>query len=97
MFKLYQDEIQRLISNIEDLKLALSQNKLELEKQTDRNNQLETIVKEKELIIDDIELKYRTLLNAKEITAGLEGKNNAKIKINTLVREIDKCIALLND
>ncbi len=97
MFKLYQDEIQRLISNIEDLKQALNRTKLDLEEQTDKNNQLETIVKEKELIIDDIEQKYRTLLNAKEISVGLEGKNNAKIKINTLVREIDKCLALLND
>jgi len=97
MFIIYKDEIKRLIQNIGSLKQALSQNKLEVKQLTDRNEELEIIVKEKELIIEDIENKYKTLLNARELGAGLVGTENAKTKINTLVREIDKCIALLND
>ncbi len=97
MFTIYKDEIQRLIQNIEGLKQTLNQNKLEFNQLSDRNEKLEIIVKEKELIIEDIEYKYKTLLNAKEFSAGLTGTENAKTKINTLVREIDKCLALLND
>ena len=97
MFTIYKDEIQRLIQNIEGLRQTLNQNRLEFNQLSDRNKKLEIIVKEKELIIEDIEYKYKTLLNAKEFSAGLTGTENAKTKINTLVREIDKCLALLND
>jgi len=97
MFAVYKEEIKRLIENIEGLKQTLNQHKTELEHVREKNNELETIIKEKELIIKDIEVKYRNLLNARAIAGDSEGKEQAKAKINTLVREIDKCIALLND
>lgn len=97
MFKVYQDEIKRLIQNIEALKQTLNQKSNELELLRTKYSEIEIIIKEKELIIEDIELKYRNLLNARTLNTGLEGKENAKTKINTLVREIDKCLALLND
>jgi len=97
MFTVYKDEIQRLIENIENLKQILNQKSVELKQLREQNIELETIIKEKELITEDIKTKYRNLLNAKELSYGLQGNDNAKVKINTLVREIDKCIALLND
>jgi len=97
MYTVYKKEIQCLIENIESLKQILSQQNNELKQITKQNTELKTTIEEKELIITDIGIKYRNLLNAQELTHGLDGGENAKTKINTLVREIDKCIALLND
>jgi len=97
MFTVYKEEIQHLIKNIESLKQTLGQQEAEIKQIRKQNIELEIIIKEKELIIEDIEFKYKSLLNAREISHKLEGNDNAKAKINTLVREIDKCIALLND
>ena len=97
MFEIYKDEIQRLINNIDNLKQNLNQNKIELELVKEQNTKLETILKEKELVTEDIKDKYQNLLNARELSGGIESSGNAKTKINTLVREIDKCLALLND
>jgi len=97
MFDIYEEEIARLISNIELLKQDINSKTLRIAELTSQNNNLEIIIKEKDIILEDIEIKYKNLLNSKELTSGLGGKDNAKAKINTLVREIDKCIALLND
>jgi hypothetical protein len=40
--------------------------------------------------------RYNTLKAAKAITGNGEDKDQAKERINQVVREIDKCIALLN-
>ncbi|WP_306642915.1 hypothetical protein [Sanyastnella coralliicola] len=45
--------------------------------------------------IDELEKANHTLKIAKSLT-GAEDNTEAKQKINELVREIDKCIALLN-
>ena len=46
--------------------------------------------------IEVIESKYQSLKLAKALTSSSEDVGNAKQKINRMVREIDKCIALLN-
>lgn len=47
--------------------------------------------------VRDIEEKYDNLRLAKAIaTPDGEGGHEARIKVNRIVREIDKCIALLN-
>lgn len=97
MFSIYKDEVKRLVANIKSLKQSLDQKHIEIEFLTERNRENEVIIKEKELIINDLEIKYKNLLNARELGEKLDGKENAKVKINTLVREIDKCLALLND
>jgi len=51
-------------------------------------------IKNKEL--EEIGVKYNTLKIAKTVTASSEDSHDAKIKVNRIVREIDKCIALLN-
>ena len=97
MFDIYQEEIRRLIQNVELIKEDINNKTLEIKELTSKNNELETIIKEKELILEDIEKKYKNLLVGKEFASGYEENDHAKAKINTLVREIDKCIALLND
>lgn len=97
MFEIYQEEAQRLTANIELLKKSLIEQKTELTAVKALNTQLEIILKEKELVTEDIEKKYKNLLNAREIRDGLNGTEEAKAKINTLVREINKCIALIDN
>ncbi len=45
---------------------------------------------------DDNHIKYENILLAKTFTEASGSSHEAKIKVNRIVREIDKCIALLN-
>ncbi|HBH48399.1 MAG TPA: hypothetical protein DDX98_07155 [Bacteroidales bacterium] len=45
---------------------------------------------------DELSLKYNNLKLAKQLHASLDNTHDAKLKVNRIVREIDKCIALLN-
>ncbi|HBK72525.1 MAG TPA: hypothetical protein DDZ39_12880 [Flavobacteriaceae bacterium] len=47
--------------------------------------------------INAIENKYESLKIAKAMVGGKEDKHSTKLKINTLIREIDKCILQLSD
>ncbi len=59
----------------------------------------------KELLkqVDELKLKVKQLeykSNIIKITKALDGRigtTNAKLKLNELLREVDKCIGLLND
>jgi hypothetical protein len=44
----------------------------------------------------DLQVKYDHLKLAKVLESGSEDVHAAKLKVNKIVREIDKCIALLN-
>jgi len=45
---------------------------------------------------EELKLKYNNTELAKAITDSSGNNHDAKIKVNRIVREIDKCIALLN-
>ncbi|MBN2667631.1 MAG: hypothetical protein JXR60_00250 [Bacteroidales bacterium] len=96
MLEIYQEEIQRLRQNVRAIMQELKLAKKEISELQNKNKDLEIVVKEKELLIEDLEIKYKHLLNAKALT-GKEGIDETKSNINDLVREIDKCIALLNN
>jgi hypothetical protein len=57
---------------------------------------LSEAVRVKDLEIEDLSSKYQTLRLAKTIAPSPDDGKNAKLQINKMVREIDKCIALLN-
>ena len=59
------------------------------------NENLNHALKQKEKELADLKEKYSHMKAAKSI-ASVESPHDAKIKINRIVREIDKCIALLN-
>ena len=46
--------------------------------------------------IEVLESKYQSLKLAKTLTSSSEDVKNVKLQVNRMVREIDKCIALLN-
>ncbi len=67
----------------QDKQILISQNKLKEEKIKDLLKEIEN-------------LKLASALASPETEGNTEAKHNAKIKINKMVREIDKCISLLN-
>jgi hypothetical protein len=60
------------------------------------NKNLNEILKSKQREITNFEKKLNTLKVAKSVVMTTEDKHEAKLKVNRIVREIDKCIALLN-
>ena len=46
--------------------------------------------------LKDLQEKYNKLKISKALIASSEDVHDAKLKVNRMVREIDKCIALLN-
>lgn len=60
------------------------------------NEKLKNKIKIIENNISELKQKYKSLKFAKTLTASDAHTNFAKIKINKLVKEIDKCIGLLN-
>ena len=46
--------------------------------------------------IEVLESKFQSLKLAKTLTSSTDDVKNVKLQINQMVREIDKCIALLN-
>ena len=61
------------------------------------NNNLEQQISMQQEIIDDLERKYESLRVANTMVGSKEDKHATKLKINTLIREIDKCIVQLSD
>jgi uncharacterized coiled-coil DUF342 family protein len=59
---------------------------------TELSRQIETLKKEK----SELNEKIEQLRLATHLLSGVDENREAKRKINKLVREIDKCIALLN-
>lgn len=72
---------------------ALEVEKNEVEKQVVALNREIEILKQEKL---ELNLKIEQLKIATHLLSGVDENREAKQKINKLVREIDKCIALLN-
>ena len=60
------------------------------------NEDLQQVVQQKQSVIDELEQKNQQLMLVKSIMADSADAHDARIRINRIVREIDKCIALLN-
>jgi len=85
-----KDKIFKLIVLVNELKnknSVLLKNKAELEFQLNEKNK----------IISEVERKYKNLKIGKLIDISGKEVNDARLKINRIVREVDNCIALLND
>lgn len=84
-----QQKIAQLVDRYRDLK---SDNERLLADNEKLTNKIEESVRDKAELQD----KYNTLKFSKAIEASTGDVHGAKIRINQIVREIDKCIALLN-
>ena len=81
-------KVKRLIEQQLEIREKLRQNQNE-------NEELKIINEQQKKIINDLKEKIKLLKIAKS-TEKQEGAADARLKINEMVREIDKCIGLLN-
>ena len=88
---------------LEGIRQKIQSAKIRLKEQQDenirlkmQNEDLQKSVQQKQSVIDELEQKNQKLALVKGIMADGEGTQDAKVQINRIVREIDKCIALLN-
>ncbi len=84
-----KEKIKILISMLEkseEERYKLQKEKLQLSEQ----------IKLKTIAFEELERRYETLKLAKAILGSGENSHDARIRVNRIVREIDKCIALLN-
>ena len=87
----------------EGIKQKIQSVKIRLKAQQEENlrlakqyEDLQKAVQQKQLLIEELEQKNQKLALVKGIMADGEDTQEARIQINRIVREIDKCIALLN-
>lgn len=85
-----EDKLKILLTNYEFLK---EENEILLQNVTKLQHQL----LEKEQLLKEQEKQYELLKIAKTIEGSTEYKRDTKLKINALIREIDKCIIELSE
>ena len=82
-------KLEMLIENYQHVK----QENLILQKE---NNDFVASLKLKEIEISNLQEKVKLMNISKSVDVSKQGVKETKLKINEYVREIDKCIALLN-
>ncbi|MCL7764189.1 hypothetical protein MPF19_12240 [Polaribacter sp. Z014] len=87
---LLEDKLQSLLSNYEFLK---NENEILLQS----TNELQHQLKEREQLLAAKKKEYDLLKIAKTIDGSSTNTRDTKLKINTLIREIDKCIIQLHE
>ncbi len=85
-----ENKIEKLFIKINSLEKKSQDLKIELTKS-------ETIIQTHSLEIDALKSQYETLKIASALQGSEENKRETKLKINSLIREIDYCIAQLSD
>ena len=88
--------INELKYNVRRLIDGLERTKDELEKKKEECKRLELQLAEKNDEYEALKKRYENLKVAKAFVEGDPENQAAKQKINRIVREVDKCIALLN-
>jgi chromosome segregation ATPase len=85
-----ENRIQKLFNKIESLEKETIAMKSELEKN-------EIVIQQQTLEIGKLKSECETLKMTNSLLGGEENKRDTKLKINSLIREIDHCIAQLSD
>jgi len=91
----HEELLKELRVNLKKLYSLYERTKSEKQDLLQRNADLEELICERDNKIKELEEQNNTIKIAKALVTG-EDTHDAKIKINRIVREIDKCIALLN-
>lgn len=91
----HEELLKELRVNLKKLYSLYERTKSEKHELLQRNADLEELLLERDNTIKELEEQNNTIKIAKALVTG-EDTHDAKIKINRIVREIDKCIALLN-
>ena len=87
---LLENKLKKLLGQYSDLQ-QYSKRLIE------QNNELKQKVSNHHQQFSDLEKKHESLRVANAMVGSKEDKHITKLKINTLIREIDKCIVQLSD
>ena len=90
------EELIILNRKLDELLDRYSTLKREVDDLKNSNKALKTMLQDKEEKINELEIKYERIKLSGALLGGGENANEAKKKITELVREIDRCVALLN-
>ena len=85
-----ESRLQKLLKKIDHLEQTSSALKQEIEKST-------KIIQNQSQEIDGLKKQYESLKITNSLLGSEENKRDTKLKINSLIREIDYCIAQLSD
>jgi len=85
-----ESRLQKLLKKIDHLEQTSTTLKQELEKSTN-------IVQNQSQQINELKKQYESLKITNSLLGSEENKRDTKLKINSLIREIDYCIAQLSD
>jgi hypothetical protein len=92
-----QSEIlEGIKGKIQSVKAMLLEQKDQNQELIVQNEALQKEVQQKQSVINELEEKNQKMALVKGILAESETSDDARVRINRIVREIDKCIALLN-
>jgi FtsZ-binding cell division protein ZapB len=86
--------LETKISKLIKRQAELQEENLKLAQQ---NRDLQQVMAKRQHRIEDLENKYESLRVARTMVGSKEDKHITKLKINALIREIDKCIVELSD
>jgi phage shock protein A len=93
-------DLVTLVSGIEFKARDLADRIVELENEcrvlTKENEVLKSTIEENKLKIKQLEYRNQ-IIKITKVLEGKKGSTKAKQKINELLREVDRCIGLLND
>jgi chromosome segregation ATPase len=90
IFGTVEIRIEKLLKKLNSLETSLEQ------KQSEITN-AESIIKKQESEIEALKKECESLKMANSLLGSEENKRDTKLKINSLIREIDYCIAQLSD
>jgi len=93
---IHDNIIADLRNNLKQIINLYQKKKEENKELKEENENLKKTVLSLKKETDNFNVKYDTLQLAKTFTEASGSSHDAKIKVNRIVREIDKCIALLN-
>ncbi len=92
----HEELIQNLKSKVQSLIALYEKAKEQNERLSHEREELVTRLEKRNNEFKDLETKYEILKVAKTVASVGENSHDAKIKINRIIREIDRCIALMN-
>jgi chromosome segregation ATPase len=90
------EELQLLNKKLDELLNKYHDLKREYAELKNGNDELMNAIQEREARIKELEIKYERVKLSEALMGEGENASEAKKKITELVREIDKCVALLN-
>ncbi|MCF8461849.1 MAG: hypothetical protein K9G46_14080 [Flavobacteriales bacterium] len=89
--------IGSLAGRVEKLAKAHAQLQVENEQLKVKNGGLEQMISEQKNVLSKLEEQNKVVKIAKAVTEDDDDRKEQRKRLNELVREVDKCIALLNN